>query len=146
MSGWIMARNLSTKISDVARSQYESRIIINCKNILVICEKKTNRPGDVSTLEDNHDQLITSDITKTKLLNNYFSSVFVKDTDINVFELNVNQSISDTTETIYINRHMILEAFDKLNVSKAHGPDGIHGRIIKEVIFYGISCYFLRRA
>ena len=29
---WIMARNLSTKISDVARSQYESRTIINCKN------------------------------------------------------------------------------------------------------------------
>ena len=29
---WIMASNLSTKISDVARSQYESRIIMNCKN------------------------------------------------------------------------------------------------------------------
>ena len=27
-----MARNLSTKISDVASSQYESRIIMNCKN------------------------------------------------------------------------------------------------------------------
>ena len=40
---WIMARNLSTKSTDVARSQYESRIIMNCKNnpdILVICEKK----------------------------------------------------------------------------------------------------------
>ena len=29
---WIMARNVSTIISDVARSQYESRIILNCKN------------------------------------------------------------------------------------------------------------------
>ena len=29
---WIMDRNISTKISDVARSQYESRIIMNCKN------------------------------------------------------------------------------------------------------------------
>ena len=29
---WIMARNSSTKISDVAISQYESRIIMNCKN------------------------------------------------------------------------------------------------------------------
>ena len=27
-----MARNVSTKISDLARSQYESRIIMNCKN------------------------------------------------------------------------------------------------------------------
>ena len=80
-------------------------------------------------MEDNHGQLITSDITKAKLLNNYFSSVFVKDTDINFFELSVNQSISDTID---INRHLILQAIDKLNVSKAPGPDGIHARIIKE--------------
>ena len=130
---WIMARNISTKISDVARSQYESRIIMNCKNnpktFWSYVKKKTNKPGDVSTLEDNHGQLITSDITMAKLLNNYFSYVFVKDTDINFLELNVNQSISDT---IVINRHMILEAIDKLNASKAPGPDGIHARIIKE--------------
>ena len=82
---WIIARNLTTKISDVARSQYESRIIMNCKNnpktFLSYVKKHTNKPGDVSTLEANHDQLITSDITKAKLLNNYFSSVFVKDTE-----------------------------------------------------------------
>ena len=28
--------------------------------------KKMNQPGDVFTLEDNHGQLITSDITKAK--------------------------------------------------------------------------------
>ena len=44
------------------------------------------------------------------------------------FELNVNQSISDTID---INRHLILETIGKLNVSKAPGPDGIHARIIK---------------
>ena len=83
-------------------------------------------------MEDNHSQLITSDITKAKLLKNYFSSVFVKDTDIIFFELNVNQSMSDTIETIDINQHMVLEAIDKLNFPKAPGPDGIHARIIKE--------------
>ena len=109
---------------------------MNCKNhpktFWSYVKKNMNKPGDVSTLEDNHGQLITSDITKAKLFNNYFSSVFVKDTDIIFFELNVNQSISDTIETIDINRHLILEAIDKLNVSKAPGPDGIHTRIIKE--------------
>ena len=92
-----MARNLSTNISDVARSQYES---MNCRNnpktFWSYVRKQTNKPGDVSTLEDNHGQLITSDITKAKLLNYYFSSVFVKDTYINFFKLNVNQSSSDT--------------------------------------------------
>ena len=109
---------------------------MNCKNnhqtFWAYVEKKnTNKPGGVSTLEDNG-QLITCYITKAKLLNNYFSSVFVKDPDSNFFELNVNQSISDTIETIDINRHLILEAIDKLNLSKAAGPDGIHARIIKE--------------
>ena len=44
--------------------------------------KNTNKPGDVSTLEDNHSQLITSDSTKAKLLTTIFLSVFVKDIDI----------------------------------------------------------------
>ena len=64
---WIMVRNLSTEISDVARSQHESRIIMNCKNnpkTFWSYVKKTNKPGDVSTLEDNHGQLITGHITK----------------------------------------------------------------------------------
>ena len=61
---------------------------MNCKNnpkTFWSYVKKTNKPGDVSTLEDNHSQLITRDITMAKLLNNYFSSVFVKDIDINFF-------------------------------------------------------------
>ena len=81
---------------DEARSQYE---LMNCKN-----NPKTFwqyvKKKDVSTLEDNHGQLITSDITKAKLLNKYFLSVFIKDTDINFVKLNVNHPISDT---IYIN-------------------------------------------
>ena len=68
---------------------------------------KKNKPGDVSILEDNHGQPITSDITKAKLLNNDFSSVIVKNADINFFELNVvNQSNSETIDII---RHMIVE-------------------------------------
>ena len=115
--------------------------------MLVICEK-TNQPGDVSTLEENHGQFITSDITKAKLLNNYFSSVFAKDTDDNFFELNVNQSISDTIETIDINRHLILEAIDKLNAPKPPGPDGIHATMIKgcKESFRLYFMLFLRRA
>ena len=46
--------------------------------------------------------------------------------------MNVNQSNYDTIETIDINRYMIVEAIDKLHVTKAPGPDGIHARIIKE--------------
>ena len=92
---------------------------MNCKNTpktFWSYVKKRNKPEDVSTLEDNHGQPITSDITKAKLLNNYFLSVIVKDTDGFFLKLNINQSISDTID---INRHLILEAIDKLNVSKA---------------------------
>ena len=106
--------------------------------------KNPNKPGDVSILEDNHGQL-TSDITTAKLLNTYFSSVFVKDTDIYFFELNVNQYNYDTID---INWHMILEATDKLNVSKAPGSYGIYARIIKECkeSFYYYFMLFLRSA
>ena len=82
-------------------------------------------------MEDNHGQLITCDITKAKLLNNYFY-LYSSRTLIFFIKLNVIQSISDTIETIDINRHLILEAIDKLNICKAPGPDGIHAMIIKE--------------
>ena len=96
---------------------------------MVICEKKTNKTGDASTLDDNLGQLITSEIITAKLLNNYVSSVFVMDADIN-FKQNVDPSNTGAIDNIDINRHMIVEALDKLNISKSSGPEG--PRIIKE--------------
>ena len=64
---------------------------MNCKNnpktFKSYAKKKPNKPGDVSPLEDNHGQLITSDIIKEKLLNNYFLSVFAKDADVKKLNL-----------------------------------------------------------
>ena len=133
---WISARNLSTKTSDEARINYESKIISNCKNnpktFWSYVKKKTRKPGDVSILEDNDGQLISNDHCKAKLLNNYFSSVFVNEEDDNFFEENTNPSLNQSINTIDLNEAIILKAIDKLNVSKAPGPDGIHARIIKE--------------
>ena len=133
---WILARNKATKTCDEARSQYESRIILNCKTnpktFWSYVKKKTKKPGDVSTLEDRNGQLVSNDSTKAKLLNDYFSSVFVNEADDNFYEKNINPTIADTIDTISINEDIILTAIDKLNVSKAPGPDGLHARIIKE--------------
>ena len=95
---WISARNLSTKTSDEARINYESKIISNCKNnpktFWSYVKKKTRKPGDVSILEDNDGQLISNDYCKAKLLNHYFSSVFVNEADDNFFEENTNPSLN----------------------------------------------------
>ena len=133
---WIVARNLSTRTSDEARSQYEYKIILNCKQnpktFWSYVKKKTKKTGDVSTLEDNDGQLISNDCIKANLLNKYFSSVFVNENDDNFFEQNINPDLVNNINTIEINQYMVLKAIDKLNVSKAPGPDGIHSRIIKE--------------
>ena len=86
----------------------------------------------MSTLEDRDGQLISNDCIKANLLNKYFSSVFVNENDDNFFEQNVNHNLVNNINTIEINQDMVLKAIDKLNVSKAPGPDGIHSRIIKE--------------
>ena len=52
---------------------------MNCKNnsetFWSYVKEKTTKPVDVSTLENNHGQLITSDITKATLWNNYFNCI-----------------------------------------------------------------------
>jgi len=86
-------------------------------------------------LEDSNGQLVSNDGSKAKMLNDYFSSVFVNEVDDgNFFDQNIiqNNPECDTINTIDVNRDIVLEAIEKLNVSKAPGPDGMHARVIKE--------------
>ena len=73
------------------------------------------------------------DIGKANLLNEYITSVFTVDTD---FEGCATLEIG--SGSIYFTPKYILILIDKLNCSKAAGPDGIYSKIIKEYsdIFY----------
>ena len=67
------------------------------------------------------------DIGKANLLNEYFTSVFTVDTDFEGCA-----TLENGIGSIYFTTQDILILIDKLNCSKAAGPDGIHSKTIKE--------------
>jgi hypothetical protein len=133
---WISARNASTKCTDDARISFEKKIISDCKNnpktFWSYVKKKTKKTGDVASLKHADGHLCHDDKEKATLLNAYFSSVFVHEVDDNFFELNKVENANNIISTIDINPNMVLEAIQKLKVSKAPGPDGIHAKVIIE--------------
>ena len=63
---------------------------------------------------------------KANLLNAYFTSVFTVDTAFEEYA-----TLDNGIGLIYFTPKDILLLIDKLNCSKADGPDGIHSKIIK---------------
>ena len=66
------------------------------------------------------------DISKANLLNEYFTSVLTVDTALEEYA-----TLDNGIGSIYFTPKDILLLIDKLNGSKAAGPDGIHSKIIK---------------
>ena len=66
------------------------------------------------------------DIGKANLLNEYFTSVFTVNSAFEEYA-----SLENGFGSMYFTPNHILLLIDKLNCSKAAGPDGIHSKIIK---------------
>ena len=134
---WKQARNLSNNSNDAARSSYESKIILNSKNnpksFWSYVKKRTKKTGDVSAILNDNTQIISyDDQDSANLLNSYFTSVFVNEPDDNFFENNKQCRVTHSIDSIVISVKDVIRVIDKLNISKAPGPDVIHARIIKE--------------
>ena len=89
---WIAARNLAIQTTNNARSTYESRVIMDTKNnrmslwsYVSYVKSMTKKPGDESCLENRDGGLIHDNLSKSKILNEYFSSVFVRKDDDNFY-------------------------------------------------------------
>ncbi len=134
---WKDARNLSTNRNDATRSNYEQKIILNCKNnpksFWSYVKKRTKKSDDIHALLDDDSHTLSYDEqANTDLLNNYFSSVFVDEVDNNFFDMYKCNETTSLIETIEFDSSDIARVIDKLNISKAPGPDAIHARVIKE--------------
>ena len=69
------------------------------------------------------------------MFNSYFSSVFTDEDTTNAPDIET-QTDGTSIETIEITQEIVKKHLDKLNISKAGGPDGIHARILQECSEY----------
>jgi hypothetical protein len=72
-----------------------------------------------------------TDISKADLFNTYFASVFTQENKSNIPIPEVNNT--DELTEIMINPETVRKYLNKINISKAAGPDGIHSKILYEV-------------
>ena len=91
----------------------------------------------------HHNNIYRSEpLQQADLFNNYFYSQFSEESS---YDINIEHSRYDGVPEIDFNSRRIEKIFSKLNVNKAVGPDGIHGRVLKNcatVLSYPVSILF----
>ena len=106
----------------------------NPKSFYYHMSKKLKTKENIPNLSKPDGSKTNSDLEKTEVLNNFFSSVFTQE-DLNTvptFDSGTNlKSLSD----VYINETQMLKALTSLNISKSPGPDLIHPRLLKEAAY-----------
>ena len=134
---YTIERNKATNLFDETRLSFGRKSYADIKenpNKMDISQSKNMKENNLYEIKDPEGIVHYDDIGKANLLNEYFTSVFT-DTEFEgcaTFENGIG--------SIYLIPKDILILIDKLNCSKAAGPDGIHSKIIKEWsdIFYFI--------
>ena len=84
----------------------------------------------VSQLTKEDGTLTESDLEKAKVLNNFFSSVFVNENNLTIPEFKSNFHTS--VNTVIITTDDMYKCLNSLKVSKSPGPDNHHPKILKE--------------
>ena len=135
---YIIQRNLCNKIIKKTKKKYEKRIARNCKENVksfwkyVQSKRKVN--SGISPLIKEDGSVASTDYDKASTLNNFFSSVFTKE---NLDEIpsttEASRSHGITLSDICITPEAVKDKLKKLNPNKAHGPDGIPSRVLKEL-------------
>jgi len=95
--------------------------------------KNKNKIGNLSFKNSiGIDDLTNNDSTKADILNNFFTSVFVKEDNTEFTHLNSIPNIPNM-DILVIDEEDILDRLSKININKSAGPDGLHPRILYEV-------------
>ena len=85
----------------------------------------------ISNLKKEDGSMTENDKEKADVLNSFFSSVFVKENDEPLPDLDVK--VESELNDIVISDKDMFEVLNNLNPSKSPGPDKIHSRLIKEL-------------
>ena len=88
----------------------------------------------ISSLKDKNGNLITSDKGRAEILNNFFTSVFLKEDVTNLPTVEEGEySNKKEIKDISISAEEVEKKLKKLNTKKAQGPDLIPPRVLQEI-------------
>ena len=129
-------RNQTNRLVHESKHNFELKIAHEIKGNpkqfwnYVKAKNKSNNNFPAMSHEDIEN--ITEDAKKADLFNSYFASVFTNENDIDIPSLQ-DRSEGKSLESVTITTEIIEKKLGNLNISKAAGPDNIHGKILKEL-------------
>ena len=132
------ARNKLVNLLRKSRRKYEQSIAKNCKtNPKVFWSHERNKlktkSGVPPLLEDEKDNnsIRFSNVEKANILQKHFSSVFTREPDGDIPEL--EKRTTAQAPDIHVTIEMVSEQIKQLNQNKSFGPDNIHPRMLKDL-------------
>ena len=135
---YIRQRNKCTKEIKKAKKKHEKNIANDCKNnpkrFWKYVNEKCKTNVGISSLKDKNGNLVTSDKGRAEILNEFFTSVFLKEDktnlpNVNEGEFSKGKKIKETT----ITKEAVEKKLKELISDKAQGPDKIPPRVLKEL-------------
>uniref|UniRef100_A0A8C5PPB0 Reverse transcriptase domain-containing protein n=1 Tax=Leptobrachium leishanense TaxID=445787 RepID=A0A8C5PPB0_9ANUR len=103
----------------------------NPKRFFRYINSKKPKSENVGSLKSESGLLLTEDQDKAEILNDYFSSVFIKEKPITGDMKFINKNL--LIQSDWLTQDKVLQKLNNVNVNKAPGPDGIHPRVLREL-------------
>jgi hypothetical protein len=128
-------RNLTNRKVNNQKSQFEKKIAdeikTNPKQFWNYVNSKKIGNRDFPTMYDAEGRSYTEDTSKAELFNNYFASVFTLE-DIDTTP-SIHSAVQESISSVEITPKIVLKYLNKINISKAAGPDDLHPKILYEL-------------
>ena len=132
---YIAARNAYSKISRQTKRRFENSLVDNMNNNpksfwSYVRDKVKSRVG-ISDLKNENGDLVKDNEGKANLLNNFFTSVFVKESleTIPIFNIRYH---GEPITTIVTDVNTVHNKLLTLNPYKSMGVDGLHPKFLRE--------------
>ena len=109
-----------------------SRLIVS-KAFWNYVQSKTKTRESVGNLIDDRGEIVTEGIKKATILNEFFTSVFIKE---NTSEMPLFNSRCEgvSIDNFEITAEMVEKYLKRLNASKSQGPDNLHPKLLLETL------------
>jgi hypothetical protein len=136
---YITERNRCTREVKKAKREYEKKIAAECKknpkSFWKYVQETTKQRTGIGVLKGKNGNMMESDLEKAQTLNEFFASVFTRESLDNLPLLDEGSRSEGKimSEDIDVSPEIIEKKLKELNPNKAQGPDGIPPRVLKEL-------------
>ena len=129
-------KNNTNRIIKQAKTTYESHLAneikTNPKQFWNYVNIKRNTNRDFPSMHDKDNNTYVTDTDKANQFNLYFSEVFTTEDTSHLPNLHIEVG-NNKIEDIEISQNLLEKHLNKIDISKAAGPDQIHSRVLYEL-------------